>query len=232
MTLTTSQKKDVERLYAHKAARALGEKWEIIDIPEPLDFIIRTPGGGTFGLEIMELFDDQGPSGSPLKLIEANQRSIMRSVIEGYYAAGGHPIRVNFVGSLSDPDNIIASLLRESQGAGADEISIAAQEGIPKMLVLPLPADQEQFQNYARWQIAEAGFVRVLSIETLENRIAKKAARLSSYQQKAHETDLLLVINRATASGRFLITEDLEVDSQGFRRIFVLTYPNEIQQIA
>jgi hypothetical protein len=56
-----------ERIYAEAAASLLKTEWLIVDIPEPLDFEIRT-ASETFGLEVRQIFvDAEAEFGSPAK---------------------------------------------------------------------------------------------------------------------------------------------------------------------
>lgn len=218
-------------MFAEAASKGLGEAWRLEDIAEPLDFIVHTAGDASFGLEVTELNDSPLKGGGSL-LMEARGRQQwnLREIVRKYYERGGRPVRVNFLGDISDPETIADRLLREGAALGLSEVIIKTEK--VKMWVLPLPSDQKDFYRYERWQVADAGFVREIGVEAVELAIEKKALCLNAYWKKADSVDLLLVIDRTTAAGRFTVSQTAYVATRGFRRIILLSYPLDARILA
>ncbi|MBA6101710.1 hypothetical protein [Pseudomonas monteilii] len=222
--MTQAYKKEKERVYANAAARALGESWVIKDVSEPLDFIVRVPGDEHFGLEVVELYDSPVPGGgSRLKQAHGRQQRNLRDIISGYYQAGGKPVRVNFLGCIDNVKEIIEALVIASNSLANDEIRIEMC-GL-QTWVLPLPLGDSRFENYGRWQIADAGFIRQISDELVLQQINKKSQKIELYRKKACAIDLLLVVDRTINAGRFIVSDKLKCANTGFRRVILLNYP-------
>lgn len=229
--MTRLSKKNRERSFAEAASKGLGEAWHLENIAEPLDFIVHPAGGASFGLEVTELNDSPlDGGGSSLMEARGRQQWNLREIVRKYYDSGGRPVRVNFLGDLSDPETIADSLLREGAALGLTEVIINSEN--VKMWVLPLPSDQKEFHRYERWQVADAGFVREIGIEAVELAIEKKALCLNAYRKKADSVDLLLVIDRTTAAGRFTVPHTASLATCGFRRIILLNYPLGVHILA
>jgi len=229
--MTRTYKKQKERVYANSTAQALGEDWEIEDVSEPLDFIVRLPQGEHFGLEVMELYDspaDRG--GAALKHAHGRQQRYLRDISAGYYRAGGRPIRVNFLGRLHSVEKIIAALISVSSSLTSNEICLNIC-GL-KAWILPLPMADTRFRNYDRWQIVEAGFVRLIPDDLVRQQVDRKSQKLTDYKKKADLIDLLLVIDRSINAGRFTISENLSLTNTGFRRVILHNYPLDARILA
>ncbi|WP_434120030.1 hypothetical protein [Pseudomonas fortuita] len=218
--MTQTYKKERERIYANAAAQALGESWVIKDISEPLDFIVRFPGHEHFGLEVVELYDSPVlGGGSGLKQAHGRQQRNLRynrRLLSGWRK----PVRVNFLGSVDNVENIIDVLVAASEYIANEEIKLEV-DGL-MVWVLPLPPDDSRFENYGRWQIVDSGFVRQIPDELVLQQIEKKSKKLELYRRKA---DLLLVIDRTTNAGRFTVSDILKCANTGFRRVILLNYP-------
>lgn len=228
--MTRPSKKLRERFFAEAASKALGEAWCLEDISEPLDFIVHA-AGEVFGLEITELHDSPlDGGGSSLMEARGRQQRNLREIVKKYYDCGGRSVSVTFLGDLSDPETIANCLLRKCAGAGLGLIIIETEK--VKMWVRPLPSDQKELHQYERWQVADAGYLREIRVDAVELEIEKKALRLDEYRRKADRVDLLLVIDRTTAAGRFTVPQTASVLTRGFRRVILLNYPIDARILA
>ncbi|MEA5672062.1 hypothetical protein VA602_12005 [Pseudomonas sp. MH2] len=222
--MTRVFKKEMERIYAVSAAKALGEIWFIDDIPEPLDFMIRTASSECFGLEVVELYDsprDRG--GSALKQIHGMQQKNLRDIVSGYYRRSGNPVRVNFLGCIDEVEKIIDVLISVGSSLAGEEVHI--EIGALQAWILPLPKDDARFARYGRWQIVDVSFVRSIPDDLVLRQISSKSQKLDFYMAKAEVVDLLLVVDRTTGAGRFNVSESLRCANTGFRRVILLNYP-------
>jgi hypothetical protein len=94
--------KEKERIYAESAARLLGQAWQLVEIPEPLDFEVRS-SGAIFGLEVRQIFADaESTFGSPARRQENEKQKLTASLAQLYLAQGGKPATVRLVGDLRD----------------------------------------------------------------------------------------------------------------------------------
>lgn len=229
--MTRYYKKLQERAFAFAAGEGLGEDWVLEDVPEPLDFIVKRSGYQSWGLEVTELHDSPGIlGGSLLKEMLGKQRRYLREILSGYYDGGGRPVRVNFLGDLSNTNSIVERLLRLPITLSDKEFLVELQD--IRFWVLPLPINDPRFVRYSRWQIADAGFVRQISAQLVLQQIEVKSKKLIEYRKKAGEVDLLLVVDRTSNAGRFTVPREIFYPTMGFRRIILLTYPLEVEIIA
>jgi len=92
-TLTPQErKKALEVYYAQEFLKKLGWNYPL-DPREAPDFLMRTPSG-FLGLEVTQLFKDEGADGSPIKKLESKRVQYLRNVAVTYYAMGGKPTYV------------------------------------------------------------------------------------------------------------------------------------------
>lgn len=137
-----------ERIYAESAIKLLAVDWQLVEIPEPLDFEVRS-NGLAFGLEIRQVFVDAEQSfGSPAKREESeNTRSII-ALARLYYALGGLPISAKFLGSLESLE--VESFAQELVSIAPSYPGESSTEDIKgvKIFMKPLPL---AWGNYSRW---------------------------------------------------------------------------------
>lgn len=226
-----------ERIIAEEAAKLLAVDWEIIDIPEPPDFEIRSDGE-ILGLEIREIFiDGEAAHGSPLRKAESDHRALVRAVARRYYDAGGTPLYVKILGRLSRSslDEVVQTLLSLTLNYAVSEPpsnDVVAKVAGVKLFLKPLPAS---FENYSRWVLLtdQVGWVREVTIDDLQQAIEKKASRLRSYRDRYERTILLLVANRRFRSGKIgAPASTMPVDNPGFSSIYFMSRLESITRVA
>lgn len=223
-------KKAQERIFGEAAAKLLVADWQIIDIPEPLDFEVLCDGE-RFGLEVRQVFIDQEADyGSPRKYQEAGNRKIVARLAKRYYELGGSPVSAKFLGGLShccidDLAKQMCSLAPQYPGSHI-EFATASM----KVFLTPLPVT---FGAYSRWILVNdsVGWLRDITPLELQHAVDKKADKLASYKQKYPSIDLLLVADRIFNSGRLAACDNLTVENPGFRTIYFMSYPESIQRV-
>lgn len=219
-----------ERIYAEKAIALLAVDWTLQDIPEPLDFEIRTENF-RFGLEIRKVFaGGEETYGSPRRKNESINSHLICSLAKQYYAAGGRPIFAQFLGKVSDVKvEQVAQLMKASALLQPWEPTTLH---IDKMKVF-LTALPSSVGRYLRWIVVSdhVGWARKVTREELQTAINRKKKNLSLYRAKYAEIDLLLVADRILNSGRLLQDEEIVVSNPGFRSIYFLSYPEAIHRV-
>jgi hypothetical protein len=219
-----------ERIYAESAIELLAVDWQLAEIPEPLDFEVRS-NGLAFGLEIRQVFVDAEQSfGSPAKREESkNIRSII-ALASQYYALGGLPISAKFLGSIASIE--MESFAQELVAVAPSYPGESATENIQgvKVFMNPLPL---AWSNYSRWIYVDdrVGWVRNPANHELQEAVNRKEGNLRLYKLKYEDIDLLLVADRSFNSGRLQGGNNLHVSNPGFRTIYFLSYPESIQRV-
>lgn len=219
-----------ERIFVESAGRLLGADWTVIDIPEPLDFEIRS-GAESFGLEVTEIFSGETTtSGSTEKRGEAEREEIVRSIAEAYYRAGGTPIIAKLLGKLPGKaaGHIASVMVGSAPGYPGDPASV----DVAGVTVYMTPVPPDQF-GYSRWTYIDdrVGVLAEISSAMLQSAVDAKAPRLGVYKKKYPEIDLLIVADRSFNSGRMSQLTGVSVINPGFRNIYFLSYPVTIQRV-
>lgn len=220
-----------ERIYVEVAAKLLGVDWQIIDIPEPLDFEIRTEDK-VFGLEVRRVFRDREKRfGSPSKRVEAENQRAVSMFANAYYKMGGRPVRAKFLGPIcsSKMEAVVNRLLAAcpSVSNGRKRLEV---HGITVYLTALAPSGQ----GYRDWLYvaSQVGWARRVTAEELQRAVDRKSENLRLYLKKYSTVDLLLVADRRCNSGNMKATDGLVVCNPGFRAIYFLSHPEKVVQIA
>jgi hypothetical protein len=216
-----------ERIFVEEAAKLLGVGWEVVDIPEPPDFEIRTDGE-KFGLEVRQVFlDDETDHGSLMKRDEADRQRTLNAIARRYYEAGGEPIHVKVLGPLSHKDvDVIARELMKYRPAytGAESLThdVETLVGSTKFFLKALP---RSFERYSRWiSVTDAvGWLRGVEAEDLQPAVDEKARKLKSYSSKYDKTMLLLVADRRYRSGKLGGKAKFRLRNPGFFSIYFMS---------
>lgn len=219
-----------ERIYAEAAIKLLKVDWQLIDIPEPLDFEIRSIGS-KFGLEIRQIFiDTEQNFGSQAKRQESQNVRVVRELVKRYYAIGGKPISAQFLGSLlSIEPKYFAAELAASAPSYPGKSKVQQLQGV-KVFMKPLPLG---WSRYSRWVYVDdrVGWLVPSTGTDLQQAVDRKQENLPLYKQKYDDIDLLLVADRTFNSGKLYSLGDLRVSNPGFRTIYFLSYPEAIQRV-
>ena len=219
-----------ERIYAEAAAALLKIEWLLIEIPEPLDFEVRT-ASETFGLEVRQIFvDAETEFGSPAKRNESEKVKDILALSMRYYESGGRPILAKFLGQMSPATNKALIELMVSAAPTYPGPSKTIDAHGVKVFMTPLPAS---FLNYSRWFFVNdrVGWLKQITVADLQYAINRKEANLGLYKQKFDNIDLLLVADRTFNSGKLVEADDLVVNNPGFRTIYFMSYPESIQRV-
>lgn len=230
--MTSTSQKEMEKIYAAKAADLLGEAWDISasdDEENWPDLIIRHHGK-VFGVEVREVFLDEGRKGSKRKAGERSNMLALATIAGMYYRQAGSPIRVNTLGSLEDKEQILLAL-QDTPGSLQELEQTRVEIGSDCVAyVRRLP---ESFGKYTRWTHVtdRAGWVRDLEPAFLEEKIEEKSGKIEKYQRNVDEVRLLLVANRAYNSGKMTLTSNTRVDRQGFSEVYLLSYPDSVVRL-
>lgn len=237
--------KTLERIFADEASRLLCEDWQLIDIPEPPDFEIRTPEQ-TFGLEICQVFrDPKKRIGSPEKRLEVESERAIGRLAYAYYNFGGPPIRAYFLGRIPRDTDELAHMMVSASPSESLARSTIVRDSL-KVFITRLP---DEFKQYSFWVSVgdNVGWVRKAERELLQATIDAKESKLSAYREKYEEIDLLIVADRTKNSAKIDLLllsdqmaspetidqrESLRLRNPGFRRVLFLSYPEAIYWVS
>jgi len=220
-----------ERIYAEKAATLLTANWMLVDIPEPLDFEIRTPTE-KFGLEVRQIFVDAEVSyGSPAKYSEAKTLHTVSHLAKRYYESGGPPLSAKFRGILSSANSgaVLKCMIASAPAYPGPVTTLEAPQ--VKVYMRRLPSS---FVRYSRWTFVndKVGWLRRVSTPELQHAINRKAGNLALYKRKYDNIDLLLVADRMFNSGKLILGGLPTLSNPGFRNIYFMSYTESIHNVS
>jgi hypothetical protein len=219
-----------ERNYAETASTLLTANWMLVDIPEPLDFEVRTPTE-KFGLEVRQIFvDTETHFGSPAKRNETTNLRTVSHLVNRYYESGGPPISAKFHGVLSsaNSDALLKRMIASAPEYPGSVTTLQAPQ--VKVFMRPLPPP---FAHYSRWTFVndKVGWLRKVSATELPRAINRKAGNLALYKRKYDSIELLLVADRGFNSGKLIQGSLPTLSNPGFRNIYFMSYPESIQRV-
>jgi len=231
------RKKHIERFYLDRFQALAG--WDrIFEDSERPDFLARTKDG-VLGVEVTQLFKDDGEYGSALKEGEERNSRFLITLARAYYSDGGEPILVTALLPNTPPDDKIPYFVRRLKRHRPRKVMERARfeaylKPGPKtvMYVTSLPAD---FVEYKRWQCTtdSTGWVRRISREMLVSKMAEKARSLSQYRKSADRIVLLIVVDRTKNSGMLELEGDATpLPNHGFDEVHLLIDPLKACRIA
>ena len=229
--MTRESQKELEVIYAGIASKLLKEEWIIEPSPNEKDWpdlIIRV-GDKSFGLEVRNVFKDEGLSGSKLKKNESHRMKLIQTLSQMYYGVSDIPISLKINGHLSSEilDEIIAEVLKEIPFLGDfGRKNIVINNRNTKLYIYRLP---KIVGTYNCWQYVGdyVGWPSTLRVEDIEKPIRQKEEKITKYLKNLSNICLLLVLDRTKNSGRIEIPEKLAINSSKFDDIYLLSYPEK-----
>lgn len=200
---------------------------------ESPDFVLRD-SLGRLGLEVANVFPDEGENGSRAKSDEVKRVRLLAAAAKHYYAQSNRPLAVTALfaeGGLPTPVSIAEGLLSVASAEELTPLHLCLFDRT-RLTVTPLPAG---YGEYSRWKCVNnsSGRVGALRPSDLEDRIADKATKLDAYRKRVDRVALLLVANRTQSSGLVEWVDDGEsIALQGFEAIFLFIYPTHVVVLA
>ena len=241
--MTTKHQKNHEVIYATKAGGLLGETWNVEPSPDEANYpdLIVTIGLVKFGLEVREIYLDEPMEdstklkikkrpGSGSKKREAKNRENIKKLADDYYKANCLSIKVDFLGDISHPDQLLKAIIDEApQLSEFEQKRIVPYNGCV-IYIRKLP---EQLGKYKRWNYVsdKVGWVSSIDKNIIDMAIVKKANNLPKYTKKISDIRLLLVSDRIYNSGKAHLMNKITFDARGFNSIYYLSYPDEVWQL-
>ena len=230
-------KKSLERIYAEWFIKEIGwENHEIQDSEQP-DFIINFPNK-KIGIEITNLYKDEGKNGSPQKTKESHNTAWLRKFANEYYKKNSIPIRLQVLvktgNILPEPNEIINELISVIPPGNLErsEIELKTAHGMKiKLFILRLPSD---FGQYKRWTFVNnhVGWSGDISLETIRKKIENKRQKAANYNQNLNQLILLIILDSSNESGMLEIPDEgLDFSCQEFDNIFLVKHLMQIKKI-
>ena len=200
--------------------------------PEWPDFVL-ADDRGPLGLELTQLFRDDGPKGSPTVTAEKRRSKLLRDIAGRYYAAGGPPAHVSAV-RIGQPegsniDDAVRLLLKAAARVGnaSERIEVpdrARPTRTPWALLYFLRLAPE-VGAHCDWNALQnsCAFVGRVKPEALRACIDEKAANLPRYRRHLDRVSLLIYVERNRGSGMIEPPrERLRLDGAGFESVYLL----------
>jgi hypothetical protein len=231
--------KALETYYAEEFLKHVG--WtHRLEPREAPDFLLITPGGKV-GLEVTQLFKDEGVEGSAYKIREQRKSRYLNKLSAAYYAMGGKSLYVQAnLSSWGLDEKLLPHIARrlvrnrpESiPGRAEFEVCTPHFRSIAKFYLTGL---KEEAGNFSRWTCVEnsVGTVRPIQEEVLVRKIEEKAGKLPEYHKAAAKTILLIVAEGTRDSGMFYFRDGTpRLPRLGFSEVYLLLNPHEARRIA
>lgn len=232
-------KKRIERFYAEWfLGQAQLPSCALVDCEEPPDFVLDF-GSEKAGLEITQLFKEEGMKGSKSKQTESERQKWLSEIADKYYTFSNVPLSVKIIiksDKLDISTDCVASELVRKNSSDILELQQFEVCHV-KIHMRRLPQDSEkypEFINYRRWTMVNnhVGGVSRLKEEDVLQKINKKIRKLPKYKTKFNENILLIVIDSTVGSGMFRdIPHSICVPENDFSSIYVALYPKGIKEI-
>lgn len=224
--MTTQQQKELELIYARKAGDLLNESWKVESSPDEVSWpdLIVTTESGKFGLEVREIYLDESAKGSDKKANEKNNLKKIKKLADSYYKANCSSIKADLLGDISHHDELMNVIICE-----APQLSEFEQRRIEPysdcvVYIRKLP---DRLGEYKRWRYVSDKLSWVSNIDKvlIDKAINGKAKNLPKYVKNISEVSLLLASDRVFNSGRVRFVDGIKCNSQGFKDVYYLSYP-------
>lgn len=210
----------------------LGPSYVIVEERESPDFLI-SDGKVQFGIEVAQVFRNQGPAGSPSKAAESRRMQYLRRLASDYYSRHGLPLLVK----AQIPDRFDANT-----GALADRLR-AARPADPwnrrqftvRDYPFHLTSLPPEVGQYRRWVCINnsVGWRGWLATNDIGPVIDEKASKLSNYRKAIARVELLLVVDATRTSGMVRWRDGSLVPvAHGFDAIHLYFHPIETRRLA
>lgn len=249
--MTLDPKKQEELNFARSLARALGEEWTIEPREEP-DLLVHD-SGGTFGLEVTEVFAGETNSrgGSKLKKSQADTQKIINKIRREYERVEPDiPLSVEFVGEVHESFTslVVRALvdleLRDKSKLHRERCDVCQDERSLTLHIKRLPDDcnRDRLIRPDWYSIDESIGWRDDREEILQERIQEKSKRLEQYRRNLAcvlEIDnsglvdirLLLVSNHYWAAGMIRPSTQVSYEFHGFNKVYFYPLPREPSEL-
>jgi len=230
--MTRRYQKYTELAYAKKAGELFGEIWKVETTPDERDWpdLIVSTGKEKFGLEVREIYLDETEKGSLKKVDESKNRKIIQELANSYYKSNSAPIKVDILGNLTDPEKILATIIKSvPQLSVSDQKEIEVEDGC-RIYIDRIP---DQFGEYKNWNYIsdKVGWVETIDKDIINKFITMKAAKLTKYKKNISDVRLLLISDRLNNSGRAKLQDGLKFNKQGFTEVYYLSYPESVKKL-
>lgn len=226
--MTKQKQKKIELIYAKALAKLLAEQWEVTPSPNEKDWpdLLVVSGTKKFGLEVRELYPDEGDKGSKKKENEAINRKIIQKLSGDYYSNNCIPVKVDLLGDISRYDKILSALIQEAPNMFEMEQKRIQPYSGCIVYIRRLP---NCISEYRRWSYVSdsIGWGRIMGEDIIDRAIAIKSKKLVRYQKNVSDVRLVLVSDRTCNSGKDRLVDDFVCNCRGFKKIYYLSYPVE-----
>ncbi|MCO7228744.1 hypothetical protein NH398_05795 [Halomonas sp. CnH100-B] len=241
--MTTEAQKRQEILFAKRVASLLGEAWEIKEGKNEEEWpdLTVTHQGDTFGVEVLEINIDNSEEGSKLREKENYAKKYLSQLAENYYQKSSIPINVKLSGINRNKENK-GKKSKTAQKKNIIDTLVAISKDIEELeqkrveihrgcvaYIRRLPA---RFKNYNQWEYVpdRVGWVHSPSASFFQKELDKKIENLDKYKKHMHDVRVLLVANRAYNSGRIAFSDDIQLNKNGFKNVYILIFPEFVKK--
>jgi hypothetical protein len=231
--MTRARQKVEERLYAEKASFLLGRSWCINDPPNEDEWpdLLVNDGDQDFGLEVRNLYPDEGVTGSSKRAGESKRVKQLRKAADCYYQNNLTAVNVKIFGDLGDP-----AKLAQNVAEAVESLRVWQQKKVRLgtgrwMYVSRLP---DECGKYKRWILLSdaVGWVGHADSAMVQQAVFKKSVNLPKYKRHLEKISLLLVCDRTLNSGKFRFDNVKGLGTAGFEYVYLFSCPDQLIKIS
>jgi len=210
----------------------MGRSWCIKESPTEKEWpdLLVNDGDLDFGLEVRNLFLDEGVKGSSKRTAESIRVKQLQKAADTYYQNNRIAVNVKICGSPGEPTKLaqdIASVVASLQLWQQKKICLDTGR---RMYVSRLP---DECGEYKRWVLLSdaVGWVGYADPAMVQQAVIKKSVNLPKYKRHLEKISLLLVCDRTLNSGKYLFANVKGLNTAGFEYVYLFSYPDQLIKI-
>lgn len=233
--MTRNSQKQEEKYFAGVAAKLLNKSWRIKEAPDEREWpdLIVTEGDASFGLEVRNVYLDEGSSGSKKKQDEVYRSNLISNLAKKYYSMNGVPVSLKINGELSKElfTDMVNCINRVSKDL--DDFEVRKQKIGEGKTIIYITKVLDELGEYDKWQYVgdSVGWVSEITDDHILELINSKNKNFDNYTKNISDVRLLLVANRLKNSGRAVFAQGVRLGPLGFSGAYLLSYPDEVNEI-
>ncbi|MBN1929563.1 MAG: hypothetical protein JW764_08490 [Chlorobiaceae bacterium] len=232
-------KKIAEQIYTEWFLKEKGwEDFELVESEKP-DFIL-LKSDEKIGIEITNLYKNEGSKGSPIKTQESHNNEWLQEIASKYYNSNNPPIKIDILfkrnQKLIKIDNIVRQIEKNIPSNPADSVEFeieAENDTFLKLFIMRLP-DNDIFFRYKRWSFINnhVGLSRIVELSDLKKKIDNKRQKSKKYSKNLDALILLIVADGANESGMFHKDEEsIDLSCDEFDEIYFINHLLKVEKI-
>ena len=227
--MTRLSQKIEERLYAQHVGTLMGKTWAIQNPPAEDEWpdLLANDGDQGFGLEVRELYPDEGVNGSSKRTAEVKRVKQLQKAADVYYQDNSTAVQVKICGAPGDPNKLSQDIAGSVASLSLWQHKKLYLDDGRWMYVRRLP---DECGAYKKWVVLSdtVGWVGYVDPVMVQKVINIKSDNLPRYKSHLEKVSLLLVCDRALNSGKNFFANVKGLNTAGFEYVYLLSYPDQL----